>query len=200
AIQQADSLLGYLKESLRSQNNWDNLNVIVVSDHGMVDLSADKLIMLDSIINMEDVERIRWAPATMIQPKEGKAEEIYRLLKENEENYRVYRKEGLPERWHLKQSRRVPEIIMVADLGYTILDEGYKERFLNNLPAATHGYDNEAKAMHAFFAAKGPAFKKGVTISEFSNVHIYELMNHLLGTEPAPNDGSLDSVQVMLNE
>lgn len=200
AIQKADSLLGYLKENLRRENNWDNLNVIVVSDHGMVDLSAEKMIMLDSIINMEDVERIRWAPATMIQPKEGKTEEVYRLLKKNEENYRVYRKEDLPERYHLKNHRRVPEIVMVADLGYTILNEGYRQRFLNNLPAATHGYDNSAGEMHALFVAKGPAFKSGVTISEFSNIHIYELMNHLLCTKPAPNDGSLDSVKVMLIE
>ncbi|NGP77571.1 alkaline phosphatase family protein [Balneolaceae bacterium YR4-1] len=198
AIQRADSLLGYLKENLRRANNWSNMNVIVVSDHGMVDLSAEKTIMLDSIINLDDVERIRWAPATMIQPKEGKTDEIYRLLKENEENYRVYRKDELPERYHLKNNRRVPDIVMVADLGYTILNEGYKERFMNNLPAATHGYDNRAKAMHALFVAKGPAFKSGVTIPEFSNIHIYELMNHLLGTNPAPNDGTLDSVKVML--
>lgn len=200
AIQRADSLLGYLKENLKMENKWSSLNVIVVSDHGMVDLSADKMIMLDSIIDMDNVERITWAPATMIQPKEGKTEEVYGALKENENHYHVYKKEDLPKRYHLKNSRRVPDIVMVADLGYTILDENYKDRFLNNLPTATHGYDNNAKIMQALFIAKGPAFAEGKKISSFQNIHIYELMNHLLGTKPAPNDGSLDSVKVMLKE
>ncbi len=198
AIQKADSLLGYLKDKLENENKWSSLNVIIVSDHGMVDLSADKMIMLDSIIDMDNVERITWAPATMIQPKNGKTEEVYRALKENEDHYRVYKKEDLPERYHLKNSRRVPEIVMVADLGYTILDANYKDRFLSNLPSATHGYDNSAKIMQALFVAHGPAFAEGKKIPPFQNIHVYELMNHLLGTKPAPNDGSLDSVKVML--
>ena len=87
---------------------------------------------------------------------------------------------------------------MVADLGYTLLEENYEERFLNNLPTGTHGYDNNEKTMQALFIARGPDFAEGREISSFQNIHLYELMNHLLGTKPAPNDGSLDSVKVML--
>lgn len=198
AIQKADSLLGYLKQRLKEKNKWDNLNVIVLSDHGMIDLSADKTIMLDSIIDMDDVERITWDPATMIQPKEEKTEEVFRALKKSEKHYKVYRKEDIPDRYHLKNHRRVPEILVVADLGYTILNENYRDRFIDNLPSATHGYDNNEKAMQALFIAKGPAFAEGKKIPSFQNIHVYELMNHLLGTKPAPNDGSLDSVKVML--
>lgn len=198
AIHKADRFLGYLKDKMRAAGIWETTNLVIVSDHGMVDLSADKTIMLDSIIDMEDVERITWAPATMIQPKEGKTEEMYRALKANENNYRVYRKEDLPERYHLKNHRRVPDLVVIAEPGYTLLNESYRDRFLNSLPAATHGYDNAEKAMHAFFAAHGPTFKSGEVISPFQNIHIYELMSHLLGVKPAPNDGSLDSVRTVL--
>ena len=200
AIQKADSLVGYLQDKLVEAGLSDRLNLVVVSDHGMVDLSADKVIMLDSIINLDDTERIIWDPVTMIQPKEGNKEQIYRTLKDREEegHYRVYLKEDLPERFHLKESRRVSDIILVADLGYTVLSRESKESFLERLPAGTHGYDNRDRAMRAFFAAQGPAFRKGTTVAPFQNIHIYELMNHLLGTEPAENDGSLDSVKVML--
>ena len=198
AIQKSDRLLGYLKQKLREVNKWESINLIILSDHGMVDVSSDKTIRLDTIIDMEDVDRITWAPATMIQPKEGKIEEIYRALKASEENYRVYRKENIPERYHIKNHRRVPDILVVADLGYTILNENYKDRFLQSLPSAMHGYDNNTKAMQALFTASGPAFAEGKKISSFQNIHVYELINHLLGTEPVPNDGSLDSVKVML--
>ncbi len=198
AIRKADKLLGYLKQKMRTAGIWETTNLVIVSDHGMVDLSADKTIMLDSIIEMEDVERITWDPATMIQPKEGKVEEMYQALKANENNYIVYRKEDLPERYHLKNHRRVPDLIVIAEPGYTLLNESYKDRFLNSLPAATHGYDNAEKAMHAFFAAHGPAFKSEEVIPPFQNIHIYELMSHLLGVKPAPNDGTLDSVRTVL--
>ena len=199
AIERADRLMGYLKQEMKAKNLWKRTNVIVLSDHGMVNQSADKIIRLDNIIDMDDTERVIWGPATMIQPKEGVTEEVYQELKAAEKHYRVYKKEELPERYHLKNHRRVEDIVMVADLGYTILDEDYREEFIESLPRATHGYDNNQKAMQAFFIAHGPAFKKGTKVESFQNIHIYELINHLMDTEPAPNDGSVDSVKVLLN-
>lgn len=198
AIRRADRLMGYLKDRMQQNNLWTNTNIIIVSDHGMVDRSADKTIRLDNIIDMNDTERVIWGPMTMIQPKEGRTEDVYQALKSEEENYRVYKKEELPERYHLKNHRRVADIVVVADLGYTILDEDFEENFLESLPRATHGYDNSEKAMQAFFIAHGPAFKEGVQVKPFQNIHIYELINHLMDTEPAPNDGALDSVKVLL--
>lgn len=198
AIERADRLMGYLKERLQENNLWDNMNIIIVSDHGMADLSADKLIRLDNIIDLDDTERIIWGPMTMIQPKENRTEEVYQALKSQENNYRVFRKENLPERYHLNH-RRVADIVMVADLGYTILEEEYEQEFIESLPQATHGYDTNEKAMQAIFIAHGPAFKEGETVKPFQNIHIYELINHLMGTEPAENDGSLDNVKVLLN-
>lgn len=199
AVKKADRLIGYLKNQMQQADLWDETNVIIVSDHGMINLSADKTIMLPDIINMDNVERIIWGPMTMIQPKEGTVDDVYKALKSSENHYRVYRKEDLPERYHLKNHRRVMDIIMIADLGYTILSEDYKEQFLESLPGATHGYDNNQKAMQGIFIARGPAFKNGVKVDAFQNIHIYELMNYLMGTTPALNDGSLDSVKVMLD-
>ena len=199
AIERADRLMGYLKQEMKAKNLWNHTNIIVLSDHGMVNQSADKIIQLDNIIDMDDTERVIWGPATMIQPKEEREEKVYQALKSAEENFRVYKKEELPERYHLKNHRRVEDIVMVADLGYTILDEDYREEFIESLPRATHGYDNNQKAMQAFFIAHGPAFKKGTKVESFQNIHIYELINHLMDTKAAPNDGSLDSVQVLLD-
>ena len=198
AIKESDRIMGYLKKQLQGSGLWNQTNIIIVSDHGMVDLSADKIIELDKIIDMDDVERTIWGPLTMIQPKEGQIEDIYQSLKTDENHYRVYKKEELPERYHLKNNRRVFDIAVVADLGYTILNAEYKPQFLKSLPRATHGYDPSEKKMQAFFLAHGPAFKKGIRIDAFQNIHLYELMNHLMNTTPAPNDGKLDSVQALL--
>lgn len=198
AIREADRIMGYLKEQLQDSSLWDRTNILVVSDHGMIDLSEEKIIELDKIVNMDHIERIIWGPLTMIQPKSGKEAEIYETLKAQEEFYRVYKKENIPDRYHLKNSRRVSDIVLIADLGYTILDSKNREQFIKSLPRGTHGYDPNEKAMHAFFLARGSAFKQDTTVEAFQNIHLYELMNHLMGTEPAPNDGSLDSVRVIL--
>lgn len=199
AIRKSDRLLGYLKNKMRQKKLWNNTDIIILSDHGMVNQSADKMIILDDIIDMKDTKRIIRGPMTMIQPREDRKEEVFRALKSSEKNYRVYKKENLPERYHLKSHRRISDIVMIADLGYTILEKEHREEFLQRLPGATHGYDNNKKKMRALFMAHGPAFKKGARVDPFQNIHVYELINQLMNTQPAPNDGSLDSVRVLLN-
>jgi hypothetical protein len=52
--------------------------------------------------------------------------------------------------------------------------------------------------MGALFVAAGPAFKSGTVVMPFQNIHVYDLMAHILGLRPAPNDGTLDSTSAML--
>jgi predicted AlkP superfamily pyrophosphatase or phosphodiesterase len=198
AIRESDRIIGYLKKQMRQQDFWKQTNILVVSDHGMVNLSADKLIRLDNIIDIDDTERVIWGPLTMIQPKEGTSENMYKALKNNQDHYQVYKKEDIPERYHLKNNRRVTDLVVVADRGYTVLNSKYEEQFVESLPRATHGYDPSDKKMESFFIAHGPAFKSGTTVESFQSIHLYELINQLMGTTPAPNDGSLDSVKVLL--
>ena len=42
--------------------------------------------------------------------------------------------------------------------------------------------------MHALFVAAGPAFKQGVTVRAFENVHIYHALARILGLMPVTND------------
>ena len=56
-----------------------------------------------------------------------------------------------------------------------------------------HGYDNAYMSMKAIFMARGPDFKQGYHTSRpISNLDIYPLISHILGINPAPNNGSLD--------
>lgn len=61
-----------------------------------------------------------------------------------------------------------------------------------------HGYDNQALDMKPFFRAVGPDFRKDLEVGPFETVNIYELMCHLLGINPEPNDGNLDITRHML--
>lgn len=196
AVIDIDGLLGYLQKKVKEVGLNQSLNIILLSDHGMSDLSEERVIFLEELINLNDVEVMDWTPVGLIKPKEGKKDEVYKTLKENEENYTVYLKEDMPERYHFKNHYRIPEIIMIADPGYTITNQSFFET--RGLLAAQHGFDNRSASMRTFFAAKGPAFKKDERVAPFESVHVYELMSHILNLEPAPNDGSIDSINHVL--
>ncbi|WP_069132366.1 alkaline phosphatase family protein [Rhodohalobacter halophilus] len=198
AVIEMDGLLGYFMEKLEEVGLTDNINILLVSDHGMSAQSEDKVIILDEIINLDDVDIIDWTPVAMIRPDEEKTNEIYNTLKENEENYRVYLRDELPERFHFSNHYRIPEIIMIADNQFTITNREYFEE--RGVVPGMHGFDNMVPDMFTFFAAKGPAFKSGAVEGPVESVHMYELMAYLLQIEPAENDGSLDEVLKFLKQ
>jgi predicted AlkP superfamily pyrophosphatase or phosphodiesterase len=53
-----------------------------------------------------------------------------------------------------------------------------------------HGYDPRNASMRGLFVAAGPAFKHGVTVPAFENVHVYNALARVLGITPASNDGN----------
>lgn len=199
AIKKADDLVGYVTGQLKQKGLKDHTNLMIVADHGMAELSKDRLVVLDDMIDPEVLDVIAYSPALMANVKDGKLDEVYRKLKENEDHFRVFKKEDIPERYHLRSHPRVPELLMVADLGYTISDRKYMESRPDYPSGATHGFDNQEKEMWALFVANGPDFKDGYTMKPFQNIHLHRLITHLLDIEPAQTDGNLDSVSVMLN-
>lgn len=198
AIKRADDLMGYLMEKMEENELTSKTNMLIVSDHGMADVSKERIVVLDDMIDPDDVEIIEYSPSVMMNAKQGKLEEVYESLKENEEHYKVYKKEDIPDRYHLKNHHRVPELLMVADVGYTINTQEYFESREDYPSGGAHGFDNQAKEMHALFVANGPDLKQDFEMKAFENVHLYSLMAHLLQVTPVQTDGSLDSVNVML--
>ncbi len=195
-VREADEWIGYLLARMEETGLSGKLNLILVSDHGMAELSEERVIFLDDLINLEIVDIIDRTPVAMIRPNEGNTDGIYQALKENEENYSVYLKKDLPEAFRFKNHYRIPEIILIADLGYWITTRRILDE--RGLPAGMHGYDHRLPEMHAFFLAQGPAFKQNIEVGIIESIHLYELMSHIMALEPAPNDGSLGEIEHLL--
>ncbi|HJM47511.1 MAG TPA: alkaline phosphatase family protein, partial [Candidatus Marinimicrobia bacterium] len=68
----------------------------------------------------------------------------------------------------------------------------------NSYTGGAHGYDPIHTSMHGIFIASGPAFKNNFIVNSFQNIHLYDLISHILGINPTENDGSLDSISVIL--
>ena len=199
AIQLADSLVGYLTAHMIEKGLDKTTNVIIVADHGMQGLSRERLVFIDDYINLDDVHLISSSPVIMLNAKPGKLEEVYDGLKEGEDHFTVYKKEDLPDRFHLQNNSRTPDITISMDLGYTMSTHEFADERPNYPSGGTHGFDNINPEMYAIFVASGPDIKSGLTIEPFENVHVFELIAYLLDLESPGTDGDLEVLKPVLN-
>ncbi|RUS90762.1 hypothetical protein EGW08_001473 [Elysia chlorotica] len=196
-IEYADEITGYLFEKLKEKNLFGHINVIITSDHGFASTSKKRLIHLDKFVDRNLYQVVHYSPVLSLIPVTGYETTVYNKLKEasKTQNFTVYYKNEIPERLHYKNNKRVTPIIAIADMTYSFISNMSDDAFEL---AGTHGYDNKERAMRPFFMATGPSFKSGFQVDTFNSVDLYPLMCHLLDLHPAPNNGSMNVVSLLL--
>ncbi len=198
-IQKVDSTLGTLFQGLIEREIMEEINIIVVSDHGMAATDSTRVIFLDDYVDLTQAGVIDWSPVLGLRPPEEVRENIYAALKSAHPHLRVYRREEVPARLHYSTHHRIPPIIGIADEGWNITSHAFYDRDPSHFNGGAHGYDNNYPSMYGIFLARGPAFENGLEVEPFQNIHIYALITRVLKLTPAPNDGSLDSVKALLD-
>jgi predicted AlkP superfamily pyrophosphatase or phosphodiesterase len=196
AVLSVDTSIGKLIDGLKTRGMFDQVNVIIVSDHGMAVEDPRQTIVLDELFDKNSAEKILWTPEIVsIFPRPGKEQAIFEALKSKLPGHaKVYHKADLPARMHYSNSPRIAPLIVLPDEGWTLTSrEGLAEWKVSGRMSRIgggHGYDNQLQTMRAIFIAHGPALKRGITIEPFENIQIYDLITRILGLEPAPNDGN----------
>jgi hypothetical protein len=98
----------------------------------------------------------------------------------------------MPAIWNYNNSRRITPIIGVSDLGWSISSTAYYNSNPASFNGGSHGYDNALSDMQGIFIANGPAFRSdGEVVPSFHNINIYSTLCHILGLDPAPNNGTV---------
>ncbi|XP_023240187.1 ectonucleotide pyrophosphatase/phosphodiesterase family member 6-like [Centruroides sculpturatus] len=206
AFRSIDRLLYELQEEITKRGLEDQVNLVVVSDHGMtlVDPRTTEVINLDSVLQPSDIKYMIYQGAScMILPEDGKEVEVYNKIKNyNHPGLHVYRKEDIPDEYHLKHSYLTLPILLVADEGYFISGLDFPDKSIPGRSTlskgGSHGYDPyKVKDMRTIFYARGPDLKKGYISPPIENVDHYNLMCHLLGIKPLSNNGSLERIEGM---
>ena len=186
-VEYLDSILGYLRIELSRLEHRDRINLIVLSDHGMAPISADKYVNLNDYIKEEwAISVVGGNPVYLVQPEEDCADSITDAFL-GVDGLSAWHKEDIPEHLHYGSSPRFPGILLLADSAWSI--------GLNPDPSGysggAHGYDHANSHMHTIFYAEGPAFKENYSAASFSNVEVYGILAHLLDLDPADTDGEL---------
>ena len=189
AVMEIDKLISNLYERIQKLPISDKVNFIVVSDHGMTLTMPEKHINARQYLKKEWYYDIEGDAPANVYAREGCADSICQAL-QGVDHIRVWHRTEVPYYLHYGTNENVGDVVIDTELGWLFSDK--KAEY-----GGTHGYDPSYNDMHALFRAVGPAFKH-ISLPHFPNVDVYPLLCHLLGIEPAPNDGSLNIVKRML--
>lgn len=191
AVLALDRILERLVAGVERLGLTSRTNFLLVSDHGMAALAADRVIMLDDYLDLSTVDVIDTAPIVGLVPRAGRAtvESVYDALAGKHPALQVYTSATLPDVSGLRDHPRLPPIIGIADDGWHPTTRAASQ---HASLGGNHGYEPRHRSMHGLFVAAGPQFKQGLVVPAFANVHLYELMCRVLGLTPASNDGDAD--------
>lgn len=195
-VEQLDSLIGYFLNKLAELPISDKLNLIIVSDHGMAEISNERVVNLSEYVDKSLFKYITGSnPVYSLQPKVEHYNEVLAKLK-SIPHLKVWERGDIPQRYVYGTNPRINDILVEAELGWSVTWSNNKEGY----SGGTHGYDNLIPDMQGIFYAKGPAFKSGYVHPSFYNVNIYTIIAHILNLTPAKTDGSLEQVRGMMKK
>ena len=178
AVHLVDESVGSLVSAVQSTGL--PVNFIFVADHGMTAVDTLHTMRLPAAVDTSKFVIPNGDVLLHLYAK-NKADVLptYTALKKSADGYDVYLAEEIPARWNYSRQDdrygRIGDILLVPRLPRVFSLSG------KSTTPGKHGFDNALFDMHASFYAWGPAFKTGLHIPSFENIHIYPLVAALLG-------------------
>ncbi|MBM3781416.1 MAG: alkaline phosphatase family protein [Acidobacteria bacterium] len=193
SVARVDREIGRLVEGATTLGLADRVHWVVVSDHGMIGLSADRLIVIDDYVDLSTVDLGEVGPLLTLSGTAVSNDAVYAALADRHPHLKVWRSADLPARFGLAGHPRLPGVIGLADEGWTVTTRARaaSARAEGSRPAwgGAHGFDPALRDMQGVLIAAGPRLRPGLRPPAVENVHLYELLCALVGVTPARNDG-----------
>lgn len=180
AVAEVDQHLGRLWDEVRALS--DDVNVMIVSDHGMAEVRGDAAIDVSSLPLFPDIKVINSGTHVTYYRESADADiEGQREALEDaaDGRYRVVNEAILAARG--VSGPRTPDII-IETLPPAIFRNKASD---SGSTGGTHGYPPDlVDEMAAFLVAAGPAFREGTVIPEIHQLDVYPVAAKVLGVEP----------------
>ncbi|WP_119717578.1 alkaline phosphatase family protein [Cognatilysobacter tabacisoli] len=189
AVRTLDAAIGRLLDGLRAGGVDDEVNLVIVSDHGMAAVPLRNAVATEDMVDPALATPVSSGQSLGFAPVAGREREAEAALLGRHARYECWRKGELPARWHYGRHPRVPPIVCQMDEGWDAGSREWLQRRDRDGVRGSHGFDPALPSMRAVFIAHGPAFRRGVTLPAFDNVDVYPLLARLVGVAPVPNDG-----------
>lgn len=125
-----DRELDRMFQIMEKRQMTDNVNIIILSDHGMMNLTSEPYIL----IKVDDWEMEKNTDAIVVsdaiahfflksggEDREKIVINHLKNLQRSRGHFNVYTKRDIPERWHYRNNPRIGSVIVVADPGYYLI-------------------------------------------------------------------------------
>ena len=156
-----------------------NTTFIIVSDHGMVEVPLENKIQIDEILKAHPRAVIEWqGPLAGIRINQEILSNVLNTLKQ-EKNMDCWHKASIPAKYRFGSHRRIPDIVCLAKIGYTIADKNWHI-------LGQHGHDPYEEEMFGIFIASGYRVLNK-TIGGIENIEVYPLLLNLLNIKGEKN-------------
>jgi len=186
AVQQLDSLMADLHTRLKALD--ENINLVIVSDHGMASVDPSMSIKIDSLPKDDNFMVQNTGPRVLYYAKPNSKADIKgfskKLAKAADGRYIVLTDQQKRD-YYYDKGPRVGDIVLQTTAPRVFTDSKMASYL------GTHGYAY-TDDMAATFIATGPAFKRHVQLDEMNNLDVYPLIAKLLGLKilsPIDSDG-----------
>ena len=193
-VEELDRILAYFFDRARELEHFDEIDFIVLSDHGMATYTPDNYVNLNDYLPRDSFDYSFDGVPTLLYPKKTYTESAFAILQEVP-RITVYRKEDIPEEFVYGKNPRIGDLVVIPDIGTYLQFRSVS----SPRTGGAHGYDNFAPEMEAIFYAAGPSFKKNVELPPMANVNLYLIIARLLHLQPAPNDGEAATVEQLFH-
>jgi predicted AlkP superfamily pyrophosphatase or phosphodiesterase len=188
AIEEVDAALARLVDGLEAIGRLDDVDLLVVSDHGMADQDRDRAVFLDDHVDPADFWIAAWGPYVTLDPRQPLQTDPLVALADLP-HATCYDATTRPAELHFPAGPRIPPYVCLAEVGWSLTSRSYFDATPAHLVGATHGWAPSASEMHGIFVGRGPHLAEGATHPAFSAVDLYALMTTLLDIPAAPNSG-----------
>uniref|UniRef100_A0A2P2HXN9 Ectonucleotide pyrophosphatase/phosphodiesterase family member 6 n=1 Tax=Hirondellea gigas TaxID=1518452 RepID=A0A2P2HXN9_9CRUS len=199
-VRDIDEILVYLLDQLKEIE--DQVNIVIVGDHGMSPTRPSEIgrVFFDKYLPQADcIENIAdYGALSNILVKPGYLDEVYESLNKMP-GFSVYKRDEIPEEWHIKNSPYIHDLFLQADIG-NYLTPSLRPEMLPPVDEDTyvevgaHGFLASEMDMKTIFFAKGPMFKTHEVISPIDIVDVYQVLTHVFNIEGCPSNGTFDNV------
>lgn len=190
AVAEIDARIGDLIAGLKARGIA--ANIVLVSDHGMINVAAERSIRIDEQLPPGSFRAIASGAVAGLEAMEGREAELATALLRPHPHMQCHRKAELPRHLHYGRNPRVPPFICLADPGWMIAAMPPKGSWKLG---GMHGFDPKTPEMAATFVAAGPGFRAGVILPVFDNVDVYPMLMRLIGVPPLASDGDIAGVE-----
>lgn len=199
AIKKVDSELEDFITKARKQQK--NLDIIIVSDHGMQGLvpqNVELLLKKENNYLSSLYYTYGDGPIIHLYKKENIITKInadIKLLNEHSSHFKCYSPLNTPKLLHFHQNPRMGDIVCIADNLWNISISETKKFNPGN-----HGWSQfETTDMNAIFYASGPSFKEKYLHKAVENIHIFPLIAKIFNVQIRESiDGEFAKIKDLL--